>query len=1087
VIHRDLKPGNIFLCDDGTPKVLDFGMSKLTTAESLTQAGYTLGTPEYMAPEQVASESITEATDWYSVGALLYRALTGNAAFEGKFPHVLYEKLQREATAPSEILPGLPDDLNTLCRDLLRRDPARRPSGAEVLARLGSAPAPIALTDTAIARPSTFVGREAQLGELRAAYERMKQGRAATVHVHGRSGMGKTALVRHFLGHVRQRDREVVVLEGRCYEHEAVPFKAFDSVLDALSNHLRRLPVSTSTRLLPRGIDVLARVFPALRRVDAIADAHERTPSGNDPQELRRRAFAALREFFGRVAEHAPLIVFIDDLQWGDVDSAALLDELLRPPDAPPLLLVMSYRDDDIESSACLQALLSAAQMRGAGSMSDVEVAALAPDDAEGLARALRPRTISEAQASAIAREAQGSPFFIDELVRYGTDRGGAVETLDTVLWNRALQLPPLARRFMEVVAVAGRPVDISVVAQASSVDTGKFDVFASLRAARLVRSRAGDDGTEVESYHDRIRETVVAHLTPAVLAQHHLQLAAALRVSRSPDEEAMALHYHAGGDLKNAAVHAVAAAQKSVEALAFDGAARLYRLALECGIGGSHDAALRIMLGKVLALAGRVRESADAYLSALDGVTPSERIDLRRRAGEQYLLGGYVDEGLGLLQSTLADMGITLPSTPRRAFVSLVLRQIYTRIRGLGFRERAEKDIPAFELQRLDMCHAVCRGLGFTDSVRAIELQTRHLLLALDAGEPYRIARALTFSATADGLRARTRPRAEHLIQVASKLAAQVNNPHALGLVQSTSGFVHLAAGRWRQAYESLDRAEKIMRDEVVGDTMPYEIVLCYVYKLEALFLEGTLDEYFRNVPLYLAECQGRGDIFAEASLRLRNVHRVCLELDDPDAADEELRLAASAWGKEKHYISRANHLFRQVELAQYRGDFSRAWTRISQQWDLLAPLRLFGFQSMTSMAFERRAQAALGMAAIASERKESAVDLLRSAERDAAHLDRWKMPWGAAAAQLVRAGIAAHRQQYDRAVEHLTAAENGFAREAMALHLAVTRWRKGALIGGEEGRMLVTNAREWMQHQGIRDADRTLDVFAPGVWSRP
>jgi hypothetical protein len=69
---------------------------------------------------------------------------------------------------------------------------------------------------------------------------------------------------------------------------------------------------------------------------------------------------------------------------------------------------------------------------------------------------------------------------------------------------------------------------------------------------------------------------------------------------------------------------------------------------------------------------------------------------------------------------------------------------------------------------------------------------------------------------------------------------------------------------------------------------------------------------------------------------------------------------------------------------------------------------------------------------------------------------------------------------------VELLTAAENGFARESMALHLAVTRWRKGALMGGDEGRTLIANAREWLQRQGIRDADRAMGVFAPGVWSR-
>ncbi|HEX9295839.1 MAG TPA: serine/threonine-protein kinase, partial [Polyangiaceae bacterium] len=77
IIHRDLKPGNVFLCDDGGAKVLDFGMSKFASAESLTQEGYTLGTPEYMAPEQCIGASVEPRTDLYAFGVLMYEALTG--------------------------------------------------------------------------------------------------------------------------------------------------------------------------------------------------------------------------------------------------------------------------------------------------------------------------------------------------------------------------------------------------------------------------------------------------------------------------------------------------------------------------------------------------------------------------------------------------------------------------------------------------------------------------------------------------------------------------------------------------------------------------------------------------------------------------------------------------------------------------------------------------------------------------------------------------------------------------------------------------------------------------------------------------
>src|SRR5262249_15150591 len=160
-----------------------------------------------------------------------------------------------------------------------------------------------------------LLGREGHLRLLEEAYTASRQGRAVLVAVHGQSGVGKSVLVRYFLE--RLRGRGVVVVAGRCYERESVPYKALDPLVDELGQYLRGLAQHEVEARLPRDVGPLARVFPVLGRVGAVAEAMARSSTLPDPHEERRRAFAGLRELLGRVGDRWPLVLHIDDLQWG--------------------------------------------------------------------------------------------------------------------------------------------------------------------------------------------------------------------------------------------------------------------------------------------------------------------------------------------------------------------------------------------------------------------------------------------------------------------------------------------------------------------------------------------------------------------------------------------------------------------------------------------------------------------------------------------------------------------------------------------------------------------------------------------------
>ncbi|WP_437553519.1 protein kinase [Sorangium sp. So ce367] len=1071
LLHLDLKPENVLIERGGRVVILDFGLSlpSSPSPDAAPGEGRELAaTPLYLSPEQVGGREPSRASDWYAVGLMLFEALTGELPFPGSMWESLLARTQLPAPLPSSRGPDVPADLDELCVRLLATAPGDRPSGAEVLERLGVAPPREALRQP-------LIGRKQELEVVQEIYRRSGANAPAYVHLKGPSGIGKSALARRFLESLRDLDQPLV-FSGRCYEWESVPYKGFDPIVDALAKYIAGLPEIVERALLGGDVHLAARIFPVLRTCPSVRQLPAAPADARDPLELRRRAFIGLKQIFVRLCARQRVVLFLDDLQWADPDGAALLVELLSPSDPAPLFVLAAYRSDDAAQSPFFREIqaLRDAQIPVI-EPTVVELAPLPPDEAVELAGQVRGGELSAEEGQRIARESGGNPLFVEELAREAATAPAPGDarrlSLERVVQARVAQLPDNARKVLRAVAVAARPLtQEAVVAAARIPGEDPLSALAHLRAARLVRTR-GPKGTDlVEPYHDRIRESVVAELPSDELRALHGALAQAILATPDAEPELLAHHFHGAGDMARAAEYTVLAAEQADAALAFDRAAELYGQAIAWGpLEPQQLRVLRVRRGRALINAGRCVEAAPVLLDAARGAPRDERRDLVRQAVEAYLVAGHVDQSLAAARPLLEELGVTYPASAGRATLVILDKLLRLQLRGIAFAPRAEASIAAEALARIDLCWALGKGLIPILPTHGLAFSLHTLLLALDAGEPTRVGRSLAqVGGTMRFMGAWLSRRGGAYLARASELARQSGSPYLEGVILIWGALEHMYVGRWR-ALEQAERGARILRDRCSG--VHWECAVGDGLVHVGLDARGEIEELERRATEAQLEASERGDLYGQ--VRFAQDAAYCrIARGDTDGARRLARWVLERWTQEgytvQHFYSTRVETY--CDLYEGRPDAARA--RLERDWPRIRRAHALRVPMSRIDAWTMKARVQLSLARTSGEALRSCEAIARTLDEEPIRKD------GKAHAALIRAASASFKGDRRRARELLGSAIEQYTALAMDLSAACAKRLLGQLTSRADQ---VREAEDWMRARGVADPERWTRVFAP------